>query len=231
MSAKGHFERHPLAILAALVALGAAGSMLTMRPAVEVLSLRPSAALEAIVNDPGSPAWGPRDADGVMVVFTDYQCPVCRATDGALERRLDSDRHIRVVFKDWPILGPGSIWAARIALAAARQGRYLPMHRALMRSRDALTPASLDLIALQAGVDAVRLQADLVRDGAAIDAQLARHAAQARSLGLEGTPGYVVGLKLARGGLSGRDLDRLIAEAKAPSAAARASINRRGARP
>jgi protein-disulfide isomerase len=149
-----------------------------------------------------------------VVVFTDYQCPICRATDPALERLIRSDPKGRVLFKDWPVLGPPSRLAARYALAARRQGRYLDLHRALMETRLPLTPDNLQRLAAGAGLDGPRLAADLARDGAVIDAQLDRQAYQAWTLGLAGTPDYLVGTDLYQGGLDDRALTRAVARAR-----------------
>lgn len=204
-------NRRPWATLAVMVAFGVAASLYFGRPTVDTQALRPTGALRAIIEDPGSPSVGPIDADVIVVVFTDYQCPVCRGTDPALERLLTTDRHVRIVFKDWPIFGANSTLAARAAVAAGRQGKYMALHRALMTTRLPITAASLEAIAASARVDWPRLQADLSANRAQTDLTLAGHAQQASSLGLDGTPGYLVGLTLVRGGLDSAALGHLVA--------------------
>ena len=76
------------------------------------------AVVAAVLDDPGSPRAGPPGADVTIVVFTDYLCPICKATDPALARLQAADPRVRVVYKDWPIRGPVSELAARTALAA-----------------------------------------------------------------------------------------------------------------
>lgn len=208
-------ERHPRLSLAVAVAVGLAASQLLRAggdPERQVVT-SPSV-VAAMLGDPGTPRFGPERGSPKVVVFTDYQCPICRRTDPALERLAKADPQVRLVFKDWPILGPGSTLGARVALAAHRQGKYLAMHRALMTTRRPLTEANMPVIAREAGVDWDRLAADLSRDGDAIDATLARQSRQARSLGLEGTPVYLVGPFLIRGGLDDRALARAVAEAR-----------------
>ena len=156
----------------------------------------------------------PDPADVVVVVFTDYRCPVCRRTDGALERLLASDPHVRVHFKDWPILGEASRLGAQAALAAERQGKYLALHRALMEDPAPLSAERLPELARKAGLDADRLARDMAEHGRDIDEQLNRHAAQAFALGLRGTPAYLVGPYLIEGGLDERKLDRAVAKAR-----------------
>lgn len=168
-----------------------------------------------VVDDPGSPRIGPASADVTVVVFTDYQCPVCRRTDAALGRLMAQDPQVAVIYKDWPILGEASRAAAQVALAAARQGRYAEVHGALMASRGALSADRIRDAGASAGVDWSRLQADRARDAAQIEAQLDRHALQAFALGLEGTPAYLVGPRLVRGGLDDGALRRLVKGARA----------------
>ncbi|PZQ64018.1 MAG: disulfide bond formation protein DsbA [Phenylobacterium zucineum] len=168
-----------------------------------------------VVDDPGSPRIGSASADVTVVVFTDYQCPVCRRTDAALGRLLAQDPRSAVIYKDWPILGEASRAAAQVALAAARQGRYAEVDAALMASRGALSADRVRGAAVSAGVDWSRLAADRRRECAQIEAQLGRHALQAFALGLEGTPAYLVGRQLVRGGLDDGALRRLMKVARA----------------
>ena len=180
-----------------------AGRPLTLTPVVQ-----------AVLTDPGSPRAGPSGADVTVVVFTDYQCAICKATDPALARRLAADPKVAVIYKDWPIRGPMSDLAARTALAAHRQGRYRSVHDALMAARGALTADRIAAIAVAAGADPVPLAADQRDHARAIDAQLGRHRLQAFSLGLAGTPAYLVGPYLIEGGLDDRRLAHAVKRAR-----------------
>lgn len=170
--------------------------------------------VRGVLEDPGSPVSGAERPEVTVVVFTDYQCGVCKRTDGALFRLLAEDPGVRVIWKDWPIRGPVSDYAARVALAAARQARYAPVHAALMAARGTLTPERVDAIAAEAGCDPARLAVDLREHAATIDAQLGRHRLQAFGLGLEGTPGYLVGPYLIEGGLDHGPLKRAVYRAR-----------------
>jgi protein-disulfide isomerase len=203
-----------MATLAVAVIAGVAATLLLRTLPPPQQKLGPTPVVRAVLDDPGSPAFAGPDADVTVVVFTDYQCPICRATEPALDRVLARDPKVRVIYKDWPILGERSRAAARAALAAQRQGRYRQLHAAMMASRRPLDPAAIADLARQAGLDEPRLRADLVRDGPAIDAQLARHAAQAWSLGLQGTPAYLVGPYLVQGRMGHAALRRTIAKAR-----------------
>lgn len=210
--------RHPKLTLAIVAAIGLTTPWLLRDSSAERQTVGHTAVVEAIMNDFGAPSVGPRGADVTIVIFTDYQCPVCRATDPALERLIRRDPRVRVLFKDWPIFGARSIRAARIALAADRQGKYWAMHRALMESRLPFTDDNLILIGQAAGIDWPRLTADLARHGAAIDVQLRLQGFQAWSIGLQGTPGYLIGPFVVRGGLGDRALASVVADARKSSA-------------
>ncbi|WP_293906076.1 DsbA family protein [Phenylobacterium sp.] len=207
-------RRHPRTTLGLAVVLGVAASSLLQWWPQEGRRLSLTPVVAAVLDDPGSPHAGPASADVTVVVFTDYQCPICKATDGALALRLARDPNLKVVYKDWPIRGPLSDLAARTALAADRQGLYPQVHDALMAARGGLSPERIAAIAAQAGADPTRLNADLAVHAREIDAQLARHNLQAFSLGLQGTPGYLVGPYLFEGGLDDRRLEHAIDRAR-----------------
>lgn len=206
-------RRDTLALGAVIAAGGAATWWLQTRPpSARRLEMTP--VVRTVLGDRGSPWVGAATADVTVVVFTDYQCAVCKTTDPALSALLEADPRVRVVYKDWPIRGPASQVAARHALAAHRQDRYLALHQALMALRGPLDPQRLDVVARDAGVDAARLAADLHTHTQSIDAQLRGHAFQAFSLGLSGTPAYLVGPYLIEGGLDERALARAVRRAR-----------------
>lgn len=170
-----------------------------------------TSALRELWTDRSAPSVGRADAPVTVVIFTDYRCGVCRRDHDGIADVIASEPRARFIFKEWAILSPASKDAARLALAAAYQGRYLAMHDRLMRS--ALDPASLAAAARSAGVDLRRLERDLRQYRAPIDAELARTGRQAFALGLPGTPAYLIGRRLVIGGLSEGQLRRLIARA------------------
>ena len=200
--------------LAAAIIAGVAVSWIwqTLPKPAQPLTRTPVVA--GTLDDMGSPRAGPADADVTVVIFTDYRCGICQATDPALERLLAKDPKVRVIFKDWPIRGADSTIAAHAALASDRQGRYLAFHTALMASRGPLDPPRIDQIAAGAGLDVARLRADQAAHAAEIDAQLGRHNIQAFGLGLAGTPAYLVGPYLIQGGLDDRQLAAAVRRAR-----------------
>ena len=206
--------RRPLLTLMIAVAIGVGTTATLQNLPHKAIRLKLTPVVQAVLGDSGAPAVGSSNPNVTVVEFTDYQCPVCRADDPALERLLSSDRKVRVIFKDWPIFGPNSKLAARAVLAANLQGKYLTLHRALMTSRGTLDAANIHRIAGAAGLDVDRLERDEATHQVQFDRQLARHATQAWTLGLPGTPAYLVGASLFEGGLDDQRLADAVARAR-----------------
>ncbi|MDH2309184.1 DsbA family protein [Methylobacterium brachiatum] len=153
----------------------------------------------AILNDPEAPVSGNPKGDLTIVAFLDYNCPFCKKAEPDLLRLVKSDGRIRLVHKDWPILGDASVYGAQLALAAKYQGRYDDVHRALMDIPGRKIPKERMLEAVSAaGVDMTRLEADRTSHQGEIAALLQRNLDQADALGLQGTPVFLIGpLKVA----------------------------------
>lgn len=154
-----------------------------------------------LLRDRDSPRFDNVAADLTVVVFADYQCPACKLTAPALEAAVQRDGRVRVIYKDWPILGPLSDHAARVAIAAARQGIYPIVHRNLMQERRRLDDTILKANVEAAGGNWSMLVRDLDAHRQAIEQSIARTSADAFALGLEGTPAYLVGTVLVAGAM------------------------------
>ncbi len=149
---------------------------------------------KAILHDPEAPEIGNPKGDVTIVNFFDYNCPFCKKSAVDLERIVREDGKVRLIYKDWPILTPASSKGAELALAAGYQGKYLAAHNALMAIPGKRVDAERMFAAVKAsGVDMNRLQADMKAKSARIAALLQRNADQADSLGLMGTPTYLIG--------------------------------------
>jgi protein-disulfide isomerase len=166
-------------------------------------------------RDPADPAHGAAAdaADVTIVEFSDYRCPYCKRMAEPLAALLASDRRVRLVIKEIPILGPDSTVAARAALAAQRQGKHAAMHAALMARRGELDEAAVLAVARELGLDVERLKRDM--GDPAISARIERNLALARALGVDGTPAFVVGDRFVPGAVDPETLRRLVAEARA----------------
>ena len=117
---------------------------------------------EAIQNDPATPVAGNPKGDLTIVTFFDYNCPFCKKAEPALEQVVKEDGHIRLVYKDWPILTKASVYGAQLALAAKYQGKYDAVHAALMSIPGPKIPEDQMLAAIRkSGVDMDKLDADL----------------------------------------------------------------------
>lgn len=148
----------------------------------------------AILDDPDAPVGGNPKGNTPIVAFLDYNCPYCRATAPDLNRFVAADGQIRLVYKDWPILALSSVYGARLALGANLQGQYQSAHDALMAIRGVKTTEATMRAAVEvAGVDMSKLDRDLGAHDKAIMRLIKRNDDQAKALGLEGTPSYLIG--------------------------------------
>ena len=171
----------------------------------------------AILARPATAFAGAAAGDVTVVEYLDFNCPYCRKAAVTLGELLVADPKVRVLYKDWPIFGGVSVYAARAALAAQWQGRYLAAHNILIDSPSRLTSETQvrDRLAA-AGIDLAQLDRDLEAHGDAIDAILERNGAEARALEFSGTPGLVIGDFVAPGALGLDDLRSLVDAARRP---------------
>jgi protein-disulfide isomerase len=169
---------------------------------------------ESLLNDPTSPVAGNPDGDVTIVEFFDYNCPYCKRVFPHVKAVLAEDQGVRVVYKEFPILGPGSLVAARAALASLKQDgdKYLAFHNAMMASRRRLTETRIMDIARAIGFDTERLKADMAAPE--IEQIIRRNRGLAQALGITGTPTFVVGDQLVPGAISLDALRQLIARAR-----------------
>lgn len=168
-------------------------------------------------EDDAAPMVKPPKYDVTIVEYMDYQCPYCRATHGPLKRLLASDKNVRVIFRDWPIFGDASVEAALAAIASKYQGKYLAFHDALMETPLPLNDAKIKEAARKAGVDWKRLESDKLAHSEEIEDLFQRNDKQAQLLGLEGTPGFIIGNVQSFGGMTLQQLEASVAKARKES--------------
>jgi predicted DsbA family dithiol-disulfide isomerase len=167
--------------------------------------------LRSRIETPFSGAWaGNADGDVVLTVFTDYACTFCRASEADIERLLREDRNLKVVFRELPIISPDSEAAARLALVAARAGRYMPFHSAMFAAGP---PARATRIAT-ATRTGVSTDAAAMGDPA-ITREIESNLEIARTLGVDGTPAWIVGDRMLSGAQGIAVLRQAISEARA----------------
>lgn len=206
--------RRQIVPLLALTMLGVLLSFVLkdMRPIGR--SIGDSSLANLVLHDKQAPQMTYGDGSLTVVIFTDFQCPSCKVADSALQRAIARDGNIKVLYKHWPILGERSVKAAKLALATHRQGIYVSVHRLLMKS------ASIDDPALRTAVESAggnweQLKADLTYYDAEITNQVAADSRDAFALGLQGTPGYLVGSLLINGAQTEREFTRSFKQARA----------------
>ena len=168
----------------------------------------------ALFHDPGDPVLGNPAGKLPIAEFFDYRCPYCRAMNPLFQRLLREDQDIRFVAKELPVFGGVSVTAARVSLAGNWQGKFPALHDALFAAAGKLDEASVRAAAEKAGVDMTRLKNDLSTRKAELERILGRVAMQASALGLQGTPGLVIGNYLVPGALSYDTLLEVVAEAR-----------------
>lgn len=169
---------------------------------------------KSILSNPGTAVLGTSDGDITVVEYFDYNCPYCRKLAPNIHELVGDDKKVNVIFKEWPIFGGISIYAARSALAAQWQGKYLAAHDALIGAPRLSQAAEVDATLRNAGIDMAELQKTLAVRGAEIDAILARNDAEAHSLGIRGTPGLLVGRNVATGIGDLATLKKAVAQAR-----------------
>jgi protein-disulfide isomerase len=168
---------------------------------------------EALHDDPITPVLGNPDGDVTMVEFFDYRCQYCRRVAEDVAKVVKSDGRVRLVMKEFPILGMSSIRAAQAAMASVKQGKYEEYHMALMKAPGDMSDPHLMEVAKEVGLDVEKLKTDMESDEIS-NAIRANHAVAA-ALGINGTPAFVIGDTLVPGVVDPDAMRRLIAEARA----------------
>jgi protein-disulfide isomerase len=204
----------------ALGVLGAGGAAMMLG-----LEIAPRSALaqsgdetvltEALVlRDPDIPVAGNATGDITIVEYFDYQCPYCRKLEPELRQVVQDDGKVRLVLKDWPILGGVSKIAARMALASKYQDKFVQAHDALIGVNSKLSEPRIRELLASAGIDVDRATRDLATNAKAIEAILARNNDQATAFGFRGTPSFIVGKFRVPGVLTMAQFEQVIADAR-----------------
>ncbi len=163
-------------------------------------------------TNPGTPVLGNPDGDVVIVEFFDYRCPYCKRAAGGLHETVIDDGNIRLVMKEFPILGPDSVTAARMALASVKQGKYEAFHFALMSVTGQLDEATAFKVARKVGLDLDQLREDM--EAPDIEAEIQRNFALAEILQIRGTPSFVIGDNIIRGLIDTPAMRAVVAEVR-----------------
>lgn len=170
---------------------------------------------DALERDATTPVAGNPKGSVTIVEFFDYHCGYCKKALPAVKALLKDDDDVRFVFKEFPILGPGSVTAAQAALATWRiaPDKYLPLHVALMEWRGDLTEDRVMEIARKVGIDTAKLKTAMADP--AVTAQLKRNAELAQELQIGGTPAFIIGGKLVPGAIDLATMQEMVKAARA----------------
>lgn len=170
---------------------------------------------DKIYNDPNTPVGGNPKGDVTIVEFSDFQCGYCKMSEPFVERILKEDKNVRFVYKDFPVLGPVSTTAAKVALAAFKQGndKYIKLHDDLLSKKEHLNDDMIYQAAKDAGVDVDRVKKEAASDE--IQKQVQDNLDLGTEIGVRGTPMFIIGEKVYPGALQYEQMKKAIEEARA----------------
>lgn len=165
-----------------------------------------------IFSDTLTPVGGNPQGNETIVEFFDYRCPYCKQVEPSVEAMLRQDPNLRLVYKEFPILGPVSVTAAHAALAAQRQGKYDAFHAAMMEAQGNITDDTVYQIAASVGLDIDKLKRDMASPETA--QQIKENLKLADALNIRGTPAFVIGDKVVPGVADIATLKSMVADAR-----------------
>ena len=198
---------HPEVVAASL------DRMEARRRAADELEADIDAHADELFRDSASPVGGNPSGEVTLVEFFDYNCPYCRQMAPVMIEAEKQDPQLRVVFKEFPILGPNSVFAAKAGLAANTQGKYVAFHNAMYQAPGAADQNKVMEVARSVGLDVDRLKADI--DDPAIAALIEKNLKLAEVFRINGTPGFVAGRQVVRGATDLKGLQGFIEQARA----------------
>lgn len=137
-----------------------------------------------------SPIAGNPKGKVTLVEFFDYQCVHCRHMSSVIQQLVQNNKDLRVVYKEFPIFGGASEYAAKVALALNKQNKYAPFHDAVLNSEERLTEKGINRLAQQTGADMTALRKTLADPN--LQKELQANTKLAQSLGIVGTPAFIV---------------------------------------
>jgi protein-disulfide isomerase len=165
-----------------------------------------------IFDDPATPVGGNPKGDATIVEFFDYRCPYCKQVQPAMQKLLQQDPQLRIVYKELPVLGPVSVKAAHAALAARKQGKYDAFHTEMMAARGQITEATIDKVAASVGLDLDQLKKDMAAPE--VEQAIKRNLKLADALDIRGTPAFIIGEQIVPGAVELETLKDMVANAR-----------------
>jgi len=203
-----YLKQHPEAVMDALKAAQQQADAVKAAAAKKTIAARRN----ELLHDPNSVVAGNPNGDVTLVEFFDYRCPYCKAIEPSLEALVKEDGNLRVVYKEFPILGPTSVVASRVAIAARQQGKYAAFHARMMALKGNIDDDAVMKVAEASGLDLAKLKRDMT--AASVGQIIQRNYALADALGIDATPALVIGDQLTMGAVDIDGLRQLIADAR-----------------
>ena len=165
---------------------------------------------QALLSDQASPVEGNAQGKLTIVEFFDYRCVHCRRVASTIDQIMRSNASVRVVYKNFPVLGEPSVLAARAAVAAQQQGGWPKLHRAMLAFEGDFTTETILALGASVGLDSARLKTDMMSP--ATNEALQANLTLAAALGVDVTPTFVIGDRVIRGALSAEGFQALLDE-------------------
>ncbi|MGH7716166.1 MAG: DsbA family protein, partial [Vulcanimicrobiaceae bacterium] len=203
-----YLQQHPEAVVDALKAAQQEAEAARAAQVQRAITAKRS----ELLHDPNSAVGGNPNGDLTLVEFFDYRCPYCKAIEPSLEALIKENHNLRVVYKEFPILGPVSVFASHVAIAARAQGKYVAFHDRMMALRGTIDDAAVMTVAKESGLDLTELNNDMA--STKVNAIVQRNYALADALGIDATPALIIGNRLVMGAVDIDGLRQLIAEAR-----------------
>jgi protein-disulfide isomerase len=167
----------------------------------------------AIFKSKSDPVVGNPKGNAVMVEFMDYNCGWCKRSVGEVSQLIETDKDIKVLFKEFPIFGPDSEYAAKAALAANRQGKYWELHKALYAVEGHVNAVVVDDVAKGLGIDVARMKKDM--EDPEIAKQIDNNHGLGQLLALTGTPAFIIDQSVSPGYITLDEMKTTVAEVRA----------------
>ena len=165
-----------------------------------------------IQNDKFSFVSGNPKGDITLIEFVDYQCGFCKKSHKYIQKIVTEDKNIRLIYKEFPILGSGSIYASRATIAAKKQGKYFELHEALMNAQGRLDENRILQLAQKSGIDTKKLLSDINDDQEIVGDYLGAVSQLAQELQINGTPAFIINNVILRGAVGEKTIKKFIAD-------------------
>ncbi len=168
---------------------------------------------DEVFKTAADPTIGSKKPDVTIVEFMDYNCGWCKKSVKEVQSLVETDKNIKVIFKDFPIFGEHSEYAAKAALAAEKQGKYWELHQAMFAHEGQVTTDVVNQLAQTTGLDMKKLQADIGSKD--IGERIAANMQLGKNLAINGTPAFVIDAKVFGGYLPIEGMNEAIAQVRA----------------